>query len=787
MDELKEHGDLLDFFAGREHKEPEIAQAAIKELAGRELCRRNLLPFIMKSDPNYLPGWVHKDICRRLEKFAQDVADKKSPRLMITMPPRSGKSTIVSKIYPAWHLGQYPDHEIIACSYSGALANDFSRKVRNLMREPMYNSVFNTRLDPDTQAVSYWATTNGGGFVPAGVSGAITGRGAHVALIDDPVKNREEAESEVTREAVWDWYTSTLYTRLAPGGGLLVVQCMTGDTPVLMADGKTKPLVDLVVGDAVATFDKGHLSTSTVLNHTSSGRDVVFKITTSSGRTVRANKRHPFLIQTASGGLEWVRTKNLRSGLKIVTLKDSGVSGKERYAKPTDAKNLLVAEDFVPPITTNGNGLQDTNHRRNSRDHAADSAQNSNTGTVLRSTSTKRSLRNKAAFALSAKRLLKNLIILTTGRILSALTTATTLARSGGCCATHATSSSAPETLPEYLPALPNISDFTVEEIVSITSDGVEEVFDVQIDRTENFIANGVVSHNTRWHHDDLAGRLLAEMDNGGEEWDLVEYPAIATEDEQYRKKGEALHPERYPLEALERIKRTVGPRDWQALYQQKPTADEGDYFTHQMIRFYKPQDLPERDALRFYTAWDLAVGTKQTNDWSVGVTVGVDNKDNIWLVDLFRARVDSKDLVDEIIDGWELWRQDIIGLEEGVIKHSIGPFFDKRIQERRATSLNYSPLKVGKSDKSARARSIQGMMKQGRVFIPEGASFTPDLINELLQFPNGKHDDQVDALAHIGQMLADMDSPGGEPAKKKKSWRDLLKRKAKKRGAMAA
>ncbi|GAA4647908.1 hypothetical protein GCM10023116_01700 [Kistimonas scapharcae] len=297
----------------------------------------------------------------------------------------------------------------------------------------------------------------------------------------------------------------------------------------------------------------------------------------------------------------------------------------------------------------------------------------------------------------------------------------------------------------------------------------------------------GIILIMTRWHHDDLAGRLLEDAKNGGDQWELVEYPAIAVNDEPYRRKGEPLHPERYNLKALERIQRVSGPRVWQALFQQKPTADEGDFFTQQMIRYYKPNDLPPRDELRYYTAWDLAVGTKDTNDWSVGITVGMDKNENIWVVDLFRARVDSKDLVEEIIDEWELWRQDIIGLEEGVIKHSIGPFLDKRIKERRATSLNYEPLKVGRADKVARARSIQGMMRQGRVYIPENAGFTPDFINELLQFPNGKHDDQVDALAHIGQMLADMDSPGGEPVKRKKSWRDLLKRKAKKRGVMAA
>ena len=92
--------------------------AAEAELASRILSRRSLLAFTQRINPLYDAGWVHKDICRRLEKFSQDVADKKSPRLMLLMPPRSGKSELGSRMFPAWHLGRHPDHEIIACSYN---------------------------------------------------------------------------------------------------------------------------------------------------------------------------------------------------------------------------------------------------------------------------------------------------------------------------------------------------------------------------------------------------------------------------------------------------------------------------------------------------------------------------------------------------------------------------------------------------------------------------------------------------------------------------------------------
>lgn len=198
---------------------------AIKELASRQLSKRRLLPFIQRMNPRYLAGWVHEDICRRLERFSDDVEKGLSPRLMLLMPPRHGKSEIASKTFPAWHLGRFPDHEIIACSYNVGLAMGFSRKVQALLDDPAYQTVFDARLNPNHRAAEEWTVAGHlGGYVAAGVGGGITGKGAHVLIIDDPIKNAEEADSADIREKLWDWYGSTAYTRLAPGAGVLVIQ-----------------------------------------------------------------------------------------------------------------------------------------------------------------------------------------------------------------------------------------------------------------------------------------------------------------------------------------------------------------------------------------------------------------------------------------------------------------------------------------------------------------------------------------------------------------------------------
>ena len=195
------------------------------EMASRVLSRRRLMPFVQRLNPRYKAGWVHNDICRRLEKFSDDVAAGLSPRLMLLMPPRHGKSELASRNFPAWHLGRHPDHEFIACSYNVSLAMAFSRKVKELLHDPSYQSVFETRLHPDFQAAEEWAIQgHRGGYVAAGIGGGITGKGAHILLIDDPIKNAEEADSGDIREKLWDWYGSTAYTRLAPGGGVLIIQ-----------------------------------------------------------------------------------------------------------------------------------------------------------------------------------------------------------------------------------------------------------------------------------------------------------------------------------------------------------------------------------------------------------------------------------------------------------------------------------------------------------------------------------------------------------------------------------
>ena len=284
----------------------------------------------------------------------------------------------------------------------------------------------------------------------------------------------------------------------------------------------------------------------------------------------------------------------------------------------------------------------------------------------------------------------------------------------------------------------------------------------------------GILLIMTRWADDDLAGWLLSEMKDGGEEWEVVKYPAIAEEDELYRDKGDPLHPERYDLAALKRIERAVGPRDWPSLFQQNPVPDTGAYFNTGMIHYYDPRERDDK-TLRFYQAWDLAIGKDDRNDYTVGVTVGIDRLDNIYVVDVARGKWDGSAIVENILDSYQLWRPAMVGIEKGHIEMAIGPFLQKRVAERKLYEAYFHDLKTGRRDKEARSRAIQGRMQQGKVFFPKGAAFTGPLVAELLRFPSGEHDDQVDALAWIGLMMAEFSTVPGFTKPKEASWRDRL------------
>lgn len=502
-----------------------------QELAQRELCRRRLLPFIQRFRPKYNAGWVHADICRRLERFMRQVERGEEPRLLLMCPPRSGKSEIGSRHFAPWMLGQHPDWEIIAASHTSSLSMSFSRYIRDLMRNPAYGAVFpDAVLDPSSQSTENWNLTRGGGYLAAGVGTGITGRGAHVLLLDDLVKDIEAADSITIRDNTWEWYLSTAYTRLAPGGGVI-------------------------------------------------------------------------------GIMTW-------------------------------------------------------------------------------------------------------------------------------------------------------------------------------------------------WSADDWAGRIQEAMNAGdGDKFEIVRYPAINEYGDEYvleddtiteiqpgrlvpagarmtRPQNTAIHPARYTTEAMLRIKRNLiaggQKRVWDALYQQNPVPDEGNFFNKEMFRYYGSP--PARSDLYVYQAWDFAISEGKESDYTVGVCIGQDHYDNLYILDVRRFRSgDGGYIIDEILDFAATWNADVLGFEDGQIWKAIEFQFQKRCEERRQYP-SYELLKP-LTDKMVRANPLKGRMQLGKVFFDKHAPYFTDLHKEFLHFPAGKHDDQVDAVAWTIRLTLSRSAPKREIKEPKMpSWRDRLK-----------
>jgi hypothetical protein len=165
-------------------------------------------------------GKIHRAICEQLDR----VERKEIDRLMLLCPPQHGKSKGASERFPAYALGRRANLDIISASATAHLAEKFGREVRNCVGSHEYAALFDTQLAEDSQAKGEWRTQQGGSYYAVGIGGAVMGRGAELAIIDDPFATWDDAQSEITRENVWEWYTGTLYNRVRPGGAIILIQ-----------------------------------------------------------------------------------------------------------------------------------------------------------------------------------------------------------------------------------------------------------------------------------------------------------------------------------------------------------------------------------------------------------------------------------------------------------------------------------------------------------------------------------------------------------------------------------
>lgn len=271
-----------------------------------------------------------------------------------------------------------------------------------------------------------------------------------------------------------------------------------------------------------------------------------------------------------------------------------------------------------------------------------------------------------------------------------------------------------------------------------------------------------VMITQTRWHEDDLAGSILPEGWAGesgmiecrdGETWEVICIPAQAEreDDPLGRLPGEYIWPEWFDEDHWEPFKRI--PRTWSALYQQRPAPDDGDYFLREWI--VEEDSIPPLNTMTVFGASDYAV-TDKGGDYTVHAVMGIDHIGRLWLLDLWRGQTTSDVWVDAFCSLVRKWKPIGWAEEGGQIKASVGPFLVKRMMETQSyVAREQFPTR---GTKAARAQSIRGMMAMGGMHVLRGASYLSDLISEMMSFPVGAHDDQVDALGLAGQLIAKMD-----------------------------
>lgn len=782
-----------------------------------QICRQCFGAFVQHVQPGYLMGWVHERICAELDRFLQAVVEGKSPRLMLTMPPRHGKTTLASRCFPAYALGRYPDMSIIATSYSADLASRINRDVQRIMDDALYADLFpESSLSKPQRSTVYGnflrnsdlfeIVGHKGTYRSTGVGGGITGQGAEILVIDDVIKDHASADSPTIRQSLWDWYTSTLYTRLAPGGGIILINTrwhpIKDDTPVLTAGG-WKLHGELEAGDRVFGLD-GRLA-----NVVAVGEPVwcSMKAVTRT-ESVVCGETHPWPVKSRADNNVVVREARSLAGKTRCIPRHRPLDYGQKGELPIDpywlglwlgdgAKNAPLIKcwhkytkhcegtvyDFYVTKDEHGDlfyhyvrqglrgalvslGVLSNKHIPRVYLEASVEDRKRLLAGLIDTDGDYRPEQGVVRFSNSNARLYSDVkeLVQSLGMVCSrdcvVQPAGTSLHINGK---TYKRNFDCRRFSFICNLELPCLVEWKKPEVKATRDRGIKfcEAGEdagwgrcIQTDAPDGIYLVGrslMPTHNC----DDLSGRLLEAQAKGeGDEWRVVNFPAIAEQDEEHRRKGEALHPERYPLEALERIKAAIGTRDWEALYQQHPVPDGGAIFKDEWLqRTWLPKDLPAKfDAV--IMSWDLAFKNSDASDFVVGQLVGRHGGD-YYILDQERGRWSFTETAAKVKELAERARIRFPRVAPRILieDKANGPAVIDALKHEVSGIIPVEP----DGSKEARAHAITALFEAGNVLLPDRslAPWVDEYRLELTRFPSGAHDDQVDATTQALRYLS--------------------------------
>ena len=746
-------------------------------------------------------------------------------------------SELVSRRLPAWFIGKFPHQNGVVATYNDDFASDFGKDVRAIVGSPQFKQVFpGVRLQRGGAASDFLKTTEGGQWAFVGRGGSLTGRGAHCL-----------AEG----------------TTVETNAGPLPIERVTTAHKVLSYETGTGSLVWKAV-KAVAVRPRSR----------------VFRVATSAGRVVEATCEHRFY---ANGS--WAYTDKLAPGDRLVCAvrnADDALCGGREQAFTPRAQAVLLLDDVHrqrperhtvwragvcalrgvrPEEGRRWNSSKEPHillarvHGSGSSGRIRDAGVSAHEalrslqrdvhtgecdGTVLQSSMRVESARGgngrrgePEVEGRGVREPREAACYETLSRIAAYGDEARWAeVRSMPECAATRSSSRRRESLEQsrdefdnVVSSLPRESAFfsgSTDFVRSVEDTGRDAlVYDIQVDETECFFANGVLVHNcliiddlikddkeaqsqairdqawnwftkvamsrrmglklvimtfTRWHSDDPIGRLTDPEnpyynENLARKIKIINLPAIAEEDDPLgREPGEALWPDgpdKFDLDFLEE-QRSIDALGFEALYQQHPSLLDGELYRRETIKFYGPGtgvELPTN--LRYYAASDHALDSGRRHDPSCLLKIGVDKNSDIYILDCIWKKMPTDVAVEAMLammrDGTPplLW-----WAEKGHISKSIGPFLRKRMLET-GTYINIVEV-TPVSDKGTRAQSMVGRVAMGKVYFPKGAWWTEKAINEMMAFPNGTHDDFCDTLSLFGLGLQNQFAPSKSVASAK-------------------